>query len=727
MSSFMDYIEGLRSLFESLTVRQKLMFASFTSACLYGLYIVFRNLVPPKLPLRTVPVLDEKRTKNYDETAARRSILQPKELVTQIKKWPEVKTTADLLIKAAKTYGDRSCLGYRELKKIHKEVKEVPTKVGGETKMVKKDWFFEERGPFIWYSYKEVEQRVKMLTAGLLQLGLKEGGRLGIYCNTRIEWQLIAQACFRTNITVVTVYANLGEEGLAYALEQGELEHLFTSSDLLPMVEKLKSGLPLLSTLIYVDEAKDQALRGLHDVGIKALSFDELYDLGKSNPDQKVTLPSSDDLAVIMYTSGTTGAPKGVMLSHRNLISCVAGSSMVMNVSSEDTYLAALPLAHVLELVVETAIFSYGAAIGYGSAKTLTDATVRNCKGDLTELSPTLMAGVPLIWERIRKATLSKLEESSPIVRAIFWTAFKLRGYYLPVPFLQSILNLLVFNKFKDQLGGKMRLIISGGAALSKETHQFVRRCFNITFLQGYGLTETCGGSTILPPDHPGYGIVGAPFPCCEIKLRNVPDMNYLATNMPYPQGEVCIRGPTVAQGYYKLKEQTEEAFGTDGWFATGDIGEFRDDGTLAIIDRKKNLVKLAHGEYIALEKMETKYKDSVLVENVCAYGDSDREYPIALVVANKNALAKWADEQKIHYNDLHDLLANKEAEKMVLAAIVAAARKANLKDIEIVKAVALVQDEWTPENGMLTAAMKLQRAKIYAKYRDLIDKAYGA
>jgi len=335
------------------------------------------------------------------------------------------------------------------------------------------------------------------------------------------------------------------------------------------------------------------------------------------------------------------------------------------------------------------------------------------------------MAGVPLIWERIRKLTLGKIGESSPIVKSIFWTAYKLRGYYLPIPLLQPMLNLLVFNKFKSQLGGRMRLIISGGAALSKETHQFVRRCFNIPFLQGYGLTETCGGSVLLPPDHPGYGIAGAPMPCVELKLRNVPDMNYLASNQPIPQGEVCIRGPPVAVGYYKLPEQTQEAFGEDGWFATGDIGEFREDGTLAIIDRKKNLVKLAHGEYIALEKMETKYKDSLFLENVCVYGDSDREFPIALVVPNRAVLAKWADEQKVAYKDLADLLDNKEAEKKVLAEVVSAARKANLKDIEIVKAVALVHDEWTPDNGLLTAAMKLQRAKIYAKYKDVIEETY--
>jgi len=633
---------------------------------------------------------------------------------------------ADLLPKAAKTFADKPCLGYRDLIKIHKEVKEVATKVEGETKMVKKDWFYEERSAYKWLSYKEVDAKVKLIANALLELGLKENSRLGIYCNTRYEWQMIAQACFRTNITVVTVYANLGEEGLAYALEQGELEHLFTSSDLLPMVAKLKDTLPTLSTVIYVDTAKEEVLASFEKSGLKAVHFDELSDIGKSNS-HVFTSPAPDDLAVIMYTSGTTGAPKGVMMTHANLIACVAAVSLTIDIKPSDVYLAMLPLAHVLELVVETCLFSFGCALGYGSAKTLTDATVKNCKGDLSELSPTLMAGVPMIWERIRKATLAKLSESSSIVRSIFWTAYKLRGYYLPIPLLQPILNALVFNKFKDQLGGRMRLIVSGGAALSKETHEFVRRCFNIAFLQGYGLTETCGASVLLPPDHPGFLVAGAPLPCVEIKLRDIPDMGYHAADLPHPRGEVCIRGPSVAQGYYKLREQTAEAFGEDGWFATGDVGEWREDGVLAIVDRKKNLVKLAHGEYIALEKMENRYKDSILVENVCAYGDSEREYPIALVIPNRVALTKWAEDNKVPFDSFEHLCESKQAEKHVLAAIVAAARKANLKEIEIVRGVALLHDEWTPDNGLLTAAMKLQRAKIYAKYKDAINQAYSS
>jgi len=300
-----------------------------------------------------------------------------------------------------------------------------------------------------------------------------------------------------------------------------------------------------------------------------------------------------------------------------------------------------------------------------------------------------------------------------------------MRRFYGESILFDPIFNLLVFNKFKAQIGGRVRLMLSGGAAISQETHEFMRVCFGAPMMQGYGLTESCGATTLLPPEHPGYNIVGPPLPNNEIKLVDVKKMNYLSTNLPRPQGEVYLRGPSVSQGYYQMPEKTREDFDEDGWFHTGDIGEWTEDGCLAIIDRKKNLVKLAHGEYIALEKMESKYKDSLFLEHVCVYGNSDVEYPIALVIPNRANLEKWAESHGVESESFTDLCANKKARLHVLSTIVDAAKKARLKDIEIVKAVLLLADEWTPENGMLTAAMKLQRNKINARYAEEIKGVY--
>jgi len=284
-------------------------------------------------------------------------------------------------------------------------------------------------------------------------------------------------------------------------------------------------------------------------------------------------------------------------------------------------------------------------------------------------------------------------------------------------------LNAVVFKKFKAQVGGRMRIMLSGGASLSRDTQIFMKKCFGIPFLQGYGLTETCGASCLLPHDHPGIGIAGAILSCIEMKLVDVPDMNYFSSHNP-PRGEICFRGPSVSQGYYKMPEQTAADF-KGGWFSTGDVGELRPDGTLQIIDRKKNLVKLSHGEYISLDKLETKYKDSMFVNMLCVYGNSDRDFPVALVLPNEKYLTQWADSEGVTYHNLEDLCNNERVTQKVLASMDEVAKRNNFKSTEIVKGISLIHDEWTPENGFLTAAMKLKRTSIYDKYKDQIEEAY--
>eukprot|EP01087_Luapelamoeba_hula_P001471 TRINITY_DN1118_c0_g1_i1.p1 TRINITY_DN1118_c0_g1~~TRINITY_DN1118_c0_g1_i1.p1 ORF type:complete len:734 (-),score=133.56 TRINITY_DN1118_c0_g1_i1:7-2208(-) len=720
-----------RHLHEAMTPQQRILFYSLSAVGVLAFFWVLSCLKSPRMPVRSLPVVDKNKKAGKDgpkETAARRNAVCTKvnngELLEWIDGKKDVKTLANLLESLSKKYPESKALGSRPLIKMHTEVKEIEARVDGELKKVKKNWSYQERGHYQWLSYSELYKQVQSLASGLLHSGMKPKHRLGIYCNSRREWMMIAHACFHTNITVATVYANLGEEGLSYALEQGELEALFTSADLLPMVAKLKEGLAALKFVVYADKADEKVLDQLKKTGLTVIQFEELLELGQEYPHEP-TPPERSDVAVIMYTSGTTGPPKGVILSHRNLLATVAGVEQSgVHLESTDVYIAALPLAHVLELVAETGIMAHGGAIGYGSPQTLTDNLVRNCKGDLGELKPTLMAGVPLIWERIRKGALAKIHGSNIVVRSLFNIAYSMRKFYGKSAIFDPILDAVVFKTFAGQVGGNIRLMMSGGAAISKETHEFMRICFG-PLMQGYGLTETCGATCLLPPDHPGYGIVGPPLPCSEVKLRDVPDMKYFATNLPRPQGEICIRGPTVSTGYFRMEEKTKEDFSEDGWFYTGDIGEWTEDGCLAVIDRKKNLVKLAHGEYIAMEKMETKYKDSIYIEHVCVYGNSDVEYPIALVQPAKNALTKWADGAGVKYDSYEELCKSSEATKQVLGSIQQTARAAGLKDIEIVKGVVLCPDEWTPENDLLTAAMKLQRSKIYKKYDDEIKKAY--
>jgi len=270
-----------------------------------------------------------------------------------------------------------------------------------------------------------------------------------------------------------------------------------------------------------------------------------------------------------------------------------------------------------------------------------------------------------------------------------------------------------------------MRIMLSGGAPLSRDTHEFLRVCFGASVIQGYGLTETCGGGTLMHIDDVSLGAVGAPLPGAEIKLIDVPEMGYLSSNEPQ-RGEVWIKGPMVAtRGYYKKPEQTAEAFKAGGWFATGDVGQFNTNGTLEIIDRVKNLVKLSHGEYIPLESIESKLKTSPLVDNICVYADSSEAFPIAIVFPAKQKLTEYATSKNLpDAHDFNALCEQRACRDAVLQSLNQVARASKLKSFEVPKDVLLTPEEWTPEN-YLTAAMKLKRAPLTAHFKAELAEMY--
>jgi len=613
-------------------------------------------------------------------------------------------------------HADLPCLGHRKLVKLHKEQKVI----NGQ----KKDWEFLELSPFNWLTYAQFLGEVQALATGLRSLGLKPGENFGIYEETRLEWTLTAQACFSQAIPVVTVYSNLGLDALVFALNEGELRYVLTNGKMLKTLLAEKPKLNSLEGIIYTDDADPEIVEKLAKVNVKAIPFAEVVAKGKTEPFTPET-PGPDDLAVIMYTSGSTGNPKGVMISHSNILSAVEGGYRGVNVAidSQDTYISYLPLAHILALVVETLCLSRGAAIGYGNPRSLIDSEVRGCRGDLNELRPTIMAGVPTVFDKVKKGAMDKVNRASPTAKKLFHFAFQQKkqalSQYKDTPFW----NLLIFNKIKAQVGGRLRLIVSGGAPLSKETHEFLRVALTPNTVQGYGLTETCGGGTLMMfEDITSYLCVGPPLTCSELKLVDTPELNYRSSDRPNPRGEVWIRGANVTQGYYKNEEKTKEEFRPEGWFSTGDIGEWLPSGALKIIDRKKNIVKLAHGEYIALELLESIYKNSPFVENVCVTARSSENFCLALIVPSKRNLQTWAGVE--HVDDA--FLQRKDVRDHVQKSLEAAAKAAKLKTVDIPKYVFLCSEEWTPENGLMTAAMKIKRYELEKILKHEIDRMYS-
>lgn len=444
------------------------------------------------------------------------------------------------------------------------------------------------------------------------------------------------------------------------------------------------------------------------------------------------TPPKLDTCAVIMYTSGSTGKPKGVVITHKHVMASVASGAYLFKVVPEDVYICYLPLAHIMELMAEFAFFALGCKLVYADPKTLTSKGSYPI-GALEAYSPSLMVGVPKVWDSVKKGVEAKIAAESPLKQFLIKTAVSTRKVANALGYDTPFFKKLVFKKFAQALGGNMRMAISGGGPLNSEVQFFTKTMFGMPLIQGYGLTETIAALTIQDFEDDRAGIAGVPVPSIQLKLVSTPDIMdkkgnpYLSTdrvdhegNPVFGRGEVCARGNNISLGYYLMEEKTKEDFGADGFFHTGDIGQFMDDGSLRIVDRKKNLVKLKGGEYVAVENMEMIYGNSIFVDaaegGICCYADGDMDRPIALMQLNEAYTMKWAIDNKVEGN-FEDLKKSKALYEAVMETMKKEAVKGGLTHLENIVAVAFMPESWTPQNGCLTAANKLQRKTVISMF----------
>lgn len=336
--------------------------------------------------------------------------------------------------------------------------------------------------------------------------------------------------------------------------------------------------------------------------------------------------------------------------------------------------------------------------MGYGTIRTLSDTSVRNCKGDIRELKPTILVGVPQVWETVKKGIVSKVEAGGSLTSKLFWGAMAAKGFLLGSGLPGSgILDTVVFNKVKDATGGRLRICMNGGGPIAKETQRFISLAIT-PMISGYGLTETTAMGALMDPMAWTDSALGEMPACIEMKLVDFADAGYFSTNNP-PQGEIWIRGGGVTSGYLDLEEETKEAFTDDGWFKTGDVGEFDSKGQIKIIDRKKNLVKTLAGEYIALEKLESIYRSAPIVANICVYAAPDQMKPIAIIVPAEPALKKLAEENGVKGDHLEELVHDEKLNNAVLKQLQSAGTKGGLASFEIIAGVVLADEEWLPQN----------------------------
>ncbi|KAL2856551.1 hypothetical protein BJY01DRAFT_231202 [Aspergillus pseudoustus] len=642
----------------------------------------------------------------------------------------DLSTIYDAFRRSARIYGNAKAVASRRLIKTHVETKKVKKIVDGVEQEVDKQWTFFEKSPYTFKSFIEYEKQALELGSGLRNLGLTKVDKLHLYGSTSENWLSMSHAAASQSLTIVTAYDTLGEEGLAHSLVQTESSAIFLDPALINSLANILDQAKTIKHVIYnsAEDVKQEDLDRLkkeHE-HVNIISFEDLRKSGEETPVEPVP-PAPEDVCCIMYTSGSTGPPKGVPLTHANVVAAMAGINVIIGpyITPSDALLTYLPQSHILEYIFENLCMFWGGTMGYGNPRTLSDASMKNCKGDIREFKPTILVGVPAVWESVKKGVLNNLNKNSALVKSLFWGAMSLKGFLMSTGLPGTyFLDNVIFKKLKEATGGRLRVMMNGGGPVSKETQRFLSMAI-APMIGGYGLTETAAMGALNDPGAWNPNILGEPPACIEVKLVDFPDAGYFTKNTP-PQGEVWIRGGSVTTHYFKNEEETKNAYAADGWFMTGDIGEFDKNGHLRVIDRKKNLVKTLNGEYIALEKLESVYRSSPVVGNICVYAAEDQDKPIAIIVPVEIALKKVASDNGIEGDTVETLVHNEKLKAIVLKQLQTLGRNSGLRGIEIINGVVLSEEEWTPQNGFTTAAQKLQRKKIVARFQKDIDQAYG-
>lgn len=697
--------------------------------------------------LINVPVGEAKK----GETAPRRSYRVKNGAVVRPKGY-KCSTVYEYFNEVVERHGkDKRCQGWRDTIKVHTELKKVTKIVDGQETSVDKKWIYYEKSDYKYITFGQLQEIVNNYGKGLIEIGINHSNsdKLHIFASTSPYWMRTFLAAQTQGIPVVTAYDSLGEEGLTHSLVQTGSKAIFTDNELLGKLINPLQKATEVKFIIYssqldsnneaIDvEASKKNIEEIKNVrpDIKFYSINDVIKLGKDkNESIEFHPPKPEDLSCIMYTSGSTGPPKGVVLSHANIVAGIGGVSVNVPdtiITQRDRVIAFLPLAHIFELVFELITFYWGSTAGYANVKTLTDASCKNCEGDMKTFKPTVMVGVAAVWEAVKKGIISQIEKAPQTTQKVFWAAYhaKETSKKYHIPLVPSLVDTVIFKKIKAATGGHIRYMLNGGSPLSGETQRFITNTIG-PMLIGYGLTETCANTCVLIPEHFEFDVCGSLVGSVTVKLIDVPEAGYFAKNN---QGEILISGAPVLKEYYKNPEETKKAFEyEEGWFSTGDIGEWTSTGALKVIDRKKNLVKTLNGEYIALEKIESIYRSNKYVLNICCYADENKVKPVGIILPNeaqvKELIFKLGLDKKAKSAseiEISNFIENKKLVKEITKSVLDTGKSGGLNGIELILGCVLVDDEWTPESGYVTSAQKLQRKKILGSVKERVDQLYA-
>jgi long-chain acyl-CoA synthetase len=551
---------------------------------------------------------------------------------------------------------------------------------------------------FVPISSEALRRRVAAVAGGLRRWGIGHGDRVAILSENRAEWTIADFASLLLGAVTVPIYATLTAEQTAYILQDSGARVIFVSSEM--QLRKVLSvrGQTALEKLVVMDASESAG----------AVRMSEMEPEGQANDsalEATARAVSADDLATIIYTSGTTGTPKGVMLSHGNMASNLNCSLAEFPVRLGDVSISFLPLSHVTARHVDFALLYRGVTLAHL-------ALVNHLPQALLQVKPTFFIAVPRVYEKIHFQTEQKAQgfPNSTFYNWAMSVGREHRSEVLagltPTSRAWRLADRLVFSKVRAGLGGRIGVFISGGAPLGRELAEWYA-AIGIRIHEGYGLTETSPVIAVNTPRAHKIGTVGKPLPNLEVRIAD--------------DGEVLVRGPSVFKQYWNKPKETQEAFG-DGWFKTGDIGNLDADGFLSITDRKKDLIKTSGGKFIAPQPIENSLKHNALVAEAVVLGEK-RKFPAVLIAPNFPLLEEWARGHEVAFASRQELVACPEVR--VLYEGIVEDLNGNMARFEKLKRVLLVADEFSAEDGTLTASMKLRRRVVAERYREQIDEMY--
>ena len=571
---------------------------------------------------------------------------------------------------------------------------------------------YKSDGRWISISSDEMLQRVKYIAAGLHAIGADRGDRVALLSESRVEWTLTDGGSIFAGTIDVPIYPTLTSPQVRYILNDSGACILFLANrEKYDEIKEVLGECPEVKHVIFFDP---QGVKGEEGLTLAQLE-EQGRELEQHEPgyvDRLAAQAKPDDLATIIYTSGTTGEPKGVMLTHSNLVTNLIDSSGHLSFGEHDTALSVLPLSHVFERQAMYMYLHQGMAVYFAES-------LQTVGPNLREVHPTVLVGVPRIFEKIYQRIRERAAETGWLASALLaWSISVAKDYarlviaHQPVPaflrFKHWIASKLVFSKWQRAFGGRMRLLVSGGAALPEEL-SYIYIGAGIPIVQGYGLTETSPVITTSRIEDNRVGTVGKAIPNVEIRIAE--------------DGEIEVRGPNIMRGYYNKPEETRAVFTSDGWFKTGDIGTLDQDGFLRITDRKKELFKTSGGKYISPQPIEQAIKASRFVNQVVLIG-AERKFPAALVVPVWEQLESYCKLKGIEFKSHSELCHHPRIIDLIQRQI--DGLTPNLAKYERIKKVALLENEFTIEGGELTPTLKVKRRVIDQKYRDVIEKLYA-